>query len=305
MTALLTVFPIFAVMALGATLRGFRFLSEEADTTLFRLGVNVLYPCLLFDAIVGNPALTTGTTVWIAPLLGFSLAGGGILLARLLAPFAGLCEPASRGTFALSTGMFNWSYLPLPIVMAQFGRDTVGVLAVFCLGVEIAMWTVGLLVLTGSSGLNGLRRVVNGPVLAIVAALGANLIGNGQWFPAPVRETVHMLGLASIPIGLMLVGASFFDFFGHVPWRGRARALVWGCVLRLGLLPAGFVAAALLLPVDENLRRVILVQAAMPSAVFPLVMARLYGGDAPLALLVILGTTVGSLLTMPLWLGLL
>jgi hypothetical protein len=32
-------------------------------------------------------------------------------------------------------------------------------------------------------------------------------------------------------------------------------------------------------------------------------MARIYGGNAPLALLVILGTTLASLATMPLWMA--
>lgn len=290
-------------MALGAVLRGTRFLSEAADETLLRLSVNVLYPCLLFDAILANPSLISGSTVWIAPVLGFCLASGGILLSLLVAPVAGLAAGAPRRTFALTTGMFNWAYLPLPIVLAQFGRDAVGVLAVFSLGVEVAMWTTGLLVLTGARDCNGLRRVLNGPVLGILAALTANVVQGGAWFPGPWREAIHLVGQASIPIGLMLIGASFFDFFGHVAWRRNGRALTAACLVRLGLMPLVFLAVAAWLPLSDDLRRVIAVQAAMPSAVFPLVMARIYGGDAPLALLVILGTTLVSLATMPLWIA--
>jgi predicted permease len=300
---LLSILPIFAVIGLGAALRGGKFLSEASDATLLRLSVNVLYPCLLFDAILANPALTSGSTVWTAPALGFALASGGILLSLLAAPLAGLAPGPSRRTFALASGMFNWAYLPLPIVLAQFGRETVGVLAVFSLGVEVAMWTTGLLVLTGAGDGRGLRRVVNGPVLGILASLAANLFQGGTWFPVPAREAVHLVGQASIPIGLMLIGASFFDFFGHVAWRSNGRALAAACLLRLGLLPLAFVATAAWLPVSDDLRRVIAVQAAMPAAVFPLVMARIYGGNAPLALLVILGTTLASLATMPLWIA--
>lgn len=303
MAVLLSILPIFAVIGLGAALRGGKFLSEAADETLLRLSVHVFYPCLLFDAILANPALTSGSTVWTAPVLGFALASGGILLSLLTAPLAGLAPGPSRRTFALATGMFNWAYLPLPIVLTQFGRDTVGVLAVFSLGVEVAMWTTGLVVLTGTSDGRGLRRVVNGPVLGILAALAANLFQGGTWFPTPARQAIHLVGQASIPIGLMLIGASFFDFFGHVPWRSNGRALAAACLLRLGLLPLAFLATAAWLPVSDDLRRVIAVQAAMPSAVFPLVMARIYGGNAPLALLVILGTTLASLATMPLWMA--
>ena len=44
--------------------------------------------------------------------------------------------------------------------------------------------------------------------------------------------------------------------------------------------------------------------AAMPAAVFPIIMARHYGGHAPTALRIVIGTTVIGLLTIPLWIKL-
>ena len=68
---------------------------------------------------------------------------------------------------------------------------------------------------------------------------------------------------------------------------------------------------AWLLPLTVELKRVLVVQAAMPSAVFTIVVARHYGGHAPTAVQVVLATTVASLLSAPLvlawgiqWLGL-
>lgn len=301
MNVLLSILPIFGVMGLGWMLRRFKFLSQEADETLFRLSVNVLYPCLIFDSILSNPGLRDARVVLIAPLLGFALAAGGILVCRVLAAASGVAQKESRGTFALATGMFNWSYLPLPIVLVLFGKPAAGVLFVFSLGVEIAMWTVGRMMLPPAAGEPAWRRLLNAPVIAVIAALAANAVAQGGWVPVPLRDMVHLVGVASIPIGLMLVGATFFDYIGEVCWFRQGRILASGLVLRLGLLPLLFIAAAVSLPLSLELRQVLIIQAAMPTAVFPVVMARIYGGDAPLALLVILGTTVGSLATMPLW----
>jgi hypothetical protein len=55
-------------------------------------------------------------------------------------------------------------------------------------------------------------------------------------------------------------------------------------------------------PLPLDLRRVIVVQAAMPSAVIPVILARHYGVDAPAALRVVLATSAVGLLTIPLWL---
>ncbi|MDX6766341.1 MAG: AEC family transporter [Candidatus Methylacidiphilales bacterium] len=301
MTVFLSILPIYGVITLGWVLRRTGFLSREADDTLFRLSVNVLYPCLVFDAILGNPSLRDTGALVVAPFLGFALAAGGMGLCRMLAGAAGVEGSSSRGTFALATGMFNWAYLALPIVLALFGKGAAGVLFVFNVGVEVAMWTVGRMLLTEKGGPGMWRKMVNAPVVAVFLALAANALNDGAWVPDPLRDTIHLVGLASIPIGLLLVGASFFDFFGEICWFRQRRELASALVLRLGLLPPLFLAVAVCLPLSRELREVIVVQAAMPSAVFPLVMARLYGGDAPLALLVILGTTLGSLATMPFW----
>jgi len=47
---------------------------------------------------------------------------------------------------------------------------------------------------------------------------------------------------------------------------------------------------------------VLLVQAAMPSAVFPVLIARLYGGNPVVATQVAIVTTLVSLGTIPIWL---
>ena len=61
------------------------------------------------------------------------------------------------------------------------------------------------------------------------------------------------------------------------------------------------IAAARWLPCPPELRNVLLIQAAMPSAVMPVILAKLYGGDPRLALRIILCTSIGALVTIPWW----
>jgi predicted permease len=55
------------------------------------------------------------------------------------------------------------------------------------------------------------------------------------------------------------------------------------------------------LPCSIELKRVILLQGAMPSAVLPIVLAKHYGGDPRTALQVVIGTSLAGLVTIPLW----
>ena len=50
-----------------------------------------------------------------------------------------------------------------------------------------------------------------------------------------------------------------------------------------------------------ELKRVLVVQAAMPSAVVSIIVARVYGGQPLVAVQIILGTTALALFTIPLW----
>jgi malate permease and related proteins len=55
------------------------------------------------------------------------------------------------------------------------------------------------------------------------------------------------------------------------------------------------------LPLPLELQKVMLLQAAMPSAVFSIVMARHYKGDPQTAVRVVAATSILALLTIPLW----
>jgi len=81
--------------------------------------------------------------------------------------------------------------------------------------------------------------------------------------------------------------------------------------MRLAIIPAAMLALAHYLPVNSEIKKVLLVQAAMPAAVFPIILARMYGGHPATAIQIVLATTIFSLGTMPLvlkwgarWLGL-
>ena len=47
-------------------------------------------------------------------------------------------------TFAFTCGIYNYGYFALPIIALLFDRETVGVLLVHNLGVEAAMWILGV-----------------------------------------------------------------------------------------------------------------------------------------------------------------
>jgi predicted permease len=79
----------------------------------------------------------------------------------------------------------------------------------------------------------------------------------------------------------------------------RVTLTAW--LLRLAVLPWLILLTARYLPCPVELKRVLVVQAAMPSAVFSIIIARVYGGQPLVAVQIILGTTALAIFTIPFW----
>src|SRR5678815_535275 len=56
---LVIVAPVFLIIVAGYVVRRAEWLTAEADASLLRLGVNLLFPCLILDTILGNSALAS------------------------------------------------------------------------------------------------------------------------------------------------------------------------------------------------------------------------------------------------------
>lgn len=296
------ILPVFALIAIGVVVRRVHWIEGEAETSLLRLVVNVCFPCLIFESITGNAALQAASNVLLPPLMGFAITALGFLLARGVGKAAGLTVGTGLRTFALTVGIANYGYLPLPIMAGIWGPENRGVLLVHNVGVEAALWTVGVLVLSGLSLREGWRKLVSPIVITLVVAVGLNLAGAAPHLPKIFTDLVHSLAVCAIPLGLLMTGVSLASYLGDVRALVHPKITVLACVVRLGVLPLLILAAAKWLPLSIELKRVLVVQAAMPSGVVPIIVARHYGGQPLTAVQIVLGTTALGLLTIPLWL---
>lgn len=297
------VLPVFLLMAAGFGLRKAKILTAEADQSILGVVIKLLIPCLALDVIVGNPVFDHPRNLLIPPLAGFLTVALGVAVCRLAGWVLRLGDEKIQRTFAHVAGVQNYSYIPLPLCQAIFDRDTVGMLLAFNLGVEIAFWTIGIAALTGHTRPQDWIKALNPPIIAVLCALLLNFLGAGAWTPAAIQTAVHMLGQCAVPLGLTMTGAVLADYANLAALTAGWWKVVLANVLRCGLLPLLIILLTRFLPLDKTLKSVLIVQAAMPAAVFPIVTTKLHQGDMPTALAVVLGTSLVALATIPLWIG--
>ncbi len=295
------ILPVFALIAVGVALRRSHWIEGSAETSLIRLVVQVCMPCLVFDTIIGNASLREPANLILPPVAGFVTTAGGFGVAYLAGRWIGLAKGTGLRTFALSAGIGNYSYLPLPIVGGIWGERAQGVVLVHNMGVDLALWSVGLMVLTGASPAGGWRRIVSPMLVTLVAAVAVNLSGLAPYVPGFMRSMAHSLGVCAVPIGVVMTGVNLAGFLDEPSRLLHRNVAVGACAVRLGILPLLMLGFAYLLPCSIELKRVLVVEAAMPAAVFPIIIAQYYGGQPLTAVQVVLSTTAAGLVTCPLW----
>ncbi len=132
--------------------------------------------------------------------------------------------------------------------------------------------------------------------LVIASVIGGALNVGDIALPEVVDRVLGLLSEAALGLGLLVAGAGL-DLAALK--RAGTLTLVWSLV-RLLVMPAVALGAALALDVTGVSLAVIAIAAATPTATNGYILARQLGGDAPFMANLIAAQTVLAALTMPL-----
>lgn len=291
--------PVFLIMALGYGLRRWGRMPVAGDGTLISLMVNVTYPAYILNAVIVSPALRQPGNVVPPVFWGAAFVVVGLGIGWLVAPLCGLAKGSGRRTFALATSVQNYGYLPIPLMEAVM-PDTSwkGVVFVYTLGLELTIWSLGVMMLSGNWR-QGMKQVLNPVVGSIILGVVLNALRLDAFYPRWMFRFLEMVGACAFPLGILLSGATLYDLLQQRGALADWKTPLGAVVLRLLVMPAVMLAVACLVPMTTTLREVLAVQAAMPAAVFPIIMARRYGGHEPTAVRVLVFTTAVSFFTIP------
>jgi len=294
--------PPVLMLLLGAMLRRAGWFKAEADASVSVLTVRVLYPCFFFYHIVGSDEQMAPGNLAFVVGGGFLSIALGFLVAWLVSRITRM-DSQSAPSFTFAAGIFNYGYFAFPVAISLFGEQVLPKFIVFNLGVEIAIWTVGILFLS-SSGFK-FSRLINPPAISIILALVVKNGGGDAIVPSFVWEVIKMLGACSIPVGLLLIGGNISDLMKGFKFSKGFKVEISSVAVRLVVVPSLLLLYAWTGPIPDGMdwfRKVLIVQAAMPAGIFALVVVRIYEGDRTTAMRAIMATMLGSLVTLPLWL---
>ena len=298
--------PVYLLILVGAGLRRVGLTKRENDDAILHLVFNVMYPCFILDNILGSSSVKDPSSVAWGVGLGFLFPVIGMALAWVVAGWLGYAKGSGRRTFALSSGIQNFGYTAIPVVQQLWvGTGAMAMLFVHNLGTELAIWSVGVMLISGEKKIPW-KRLLKGPVVAVIAGLllvaldwdGMRVSNAGETVPGVIRTTLKWLGVGAFPLAIFTTGGIMMDMIGKE--RFSLKASIGGSVLRLAVIPCVMLLGARFLAPPVELKQVLIVQAAMPAAMTPILLAKLYGGRPSVAVEIVVASTVLSLITLPL-----
>jgi predicted permease len=300
-----TVSGVFLVMLVGAVARYLKWFTSEVDRSLAGFLSNVLLPSFFFHRIMTDTKMSSDLSAWIPSLYGASLTilgfGVAVSTAYVFGRWFSLGDASKKRTFGLCSGIANYGYIPFPLAEV-FYPGCIVTLLIHNVGVDIALWSVGLFIISGKGIRESWRRIVfSPPLVSVTLALLIRQLGFVEWIPRPLLNMSEQLGRCSIPIGLVLSGAIVYDCITKVKISEAWRPLLLAVGVRMVILPILFLAVAKYSGATRELQEVLLLQAAMPSATFPIVMTRLFNQHIETACTVVVGTSLLGLVTIPFW----
>lgn len=291
-----SVLPVYLIIITGLLMRRTGVIRKEHDQGIMRVVYTVMLPAFILDKILGAEILRSGSVVLSSVALGFSLIITGTLLGLVVGRLLGLERGTGMRTFALSAGSQNFGFTAAPVVEILWSSSALAILFVHNIGVEIALWSFGVMLMSGERGICW-RKIFNGPIIAVSCGLLAVFFGVDHLVAGPVRKALSMIGIGAFPIAILITGCVIMDLITEE--KPNPKIIFGGVLVRMVLSPIIFLCAAKFLPIATELRQVLVVQASMPAAMLPIMLARMYGGRPAIAVQIVVFTTALSLVTLP------
>jgi len=292
MQVLLSAILPIALVALTGVIVG-RTLRPDSQS-LARLTLYVLFPALVLTSISSSSldaqsALGIAVGVWInaALLYGLAIAAGHVLR----------YDPNERKSLIATTLFSNTGNMGLPFVEFALGGDALEVAIVYMISASVMVASFGPIALKGEGIRAGVRFTLKLPTLW--ATLCGLLLQTLAWpLPQVLDRSFSLVGAAAIPIALLTLGIQLSQTPFAFGWSE-----LFAAGLRLVVAPAIAFATATLLGLDGLELQVFVIQAAMPVAVSSVIWVSELGGDTAYVARTIVLSTLLSLVTLPLVLG--
>ena len=275
--------PVFIIAGLG-----YFWVKRELpfdNATISSLVMYVGSPCLIYSALTSNAAET-------AALGMMSISAFIVILMSLIFSWVFLKIAGWKLTTYLPALIHpNCGNMGLPLVLLAFGQEGLALGMAYFFVNSISQYTLGMAI---SSGQFDIRQLMKQPIIWAVIFFLTVILGEFQ-MPKWFNSTTSILAGLTIPAMLIMLGTSLANL-NIASLKETFTISFLRILLGLGL---GLLVIEML-SLSGIMAGIVLLQSAMPSAVFNYIFADLFNRESDKVAAVILQSTLISALSLPL-----
>lgn len=289
---------LFVLMGFGAMMRKAGFFKENAIDGIVNVLILVVTPCLIIDVFQRpfDPSMLKG--LGLAFLIAVLAHVVLILLAKAAVQHR---NEDVRRPLRLAAVFSNAGFMGIPLEQAVLGDVGVFYGIVYVVVFNLFMWSWGLCTMEKGEGRKetgfSLKTIVNPGTVGLT--LGAPLFFCSAKLPAVIGVPVHHMANLNTPLAMIVIGYALAGArFGRVLRMGFVYVAT---AIRLVLCPLLVIAALypLRASLDRNLMLAMVIAASAPVAAMVSMFATKYRRDVDVSVAVVSGSTLLSVLTMP------
>ena len=264
--------------------------------TLNKLVINVFLVGTILSSMV-----STGTDISVGKLgeivlLTTTASLLGIVVAVIAGRFVRL-ESNREAVYEVLMAFGNTMFIALPVSDALYGSYAVLIVSLSCIPFNVFLYSYGMWRMKQGKGERRfhLKDILSPPLIATLA--GILFLVVDLPVPAMVRDTLSVIGASTMPLSLIVIGASL----GSVSLLDAFRSgkMAYLSVVRLLVIPVLTWLVCGLLTSDEVLRMTCLIIGGAPCAVIVSILGDSCGQDMVFSSQAVQHSTVCSVITLP------
>jgi len=270
------ILPIYLLIGLGFLLGKLN--SELRTDTISFIVLYLFAPSLIFSSFRSlEISLSSFSSILVTALGVF----GGVYLLSLFVEKSYLGK--RNEAFEISAVVMNAGYLGIPLIYLMFGEKALPFAVTYMVVMAVYHFTLGIIILEGSlkEGLVSALRI------PLIYALLLSLLLRGVSITAGIEKIVKLSGDATLPLMLVSIGISLSRIN-----PSSLRESLLGTLLRF--FGGSFFAFtfATLLNCPPLLKKVLIVQSSLPSAILNYVLCERFGKSPETAASIIFFSTL-------------
>lgn len=292
------VLVLFILIGVGFACGKAGAITEHASKKMTDIVLYVVTPCVMVNAFQREFSFDLLGQVFLAAGIALAILVLSILLTKLVFHDKDI---ARRKVLQFSVVFSNCGFMSLPLQKELLGDEGMFFGSIFVAIFNVVVWTYGLVDMSGDKKVLSVKKLALNPgIIGFVA--GMLVFVTGVQLPVFVSSPIRHLANLNTPLPMLIIG--YYLTNAKLKQAFTSLGSYVAMAIRLLVIPVGVLFAMAPFGIDRNMIIAFVIACSAPTAATTTMFAAKFGRDVELSVGIVAASTLLSIITMPVVVGL-